>query len=401
MRGTVCTVGLSGWRRLGAARWLWGWAALLPLVVWLRTTDTGPHDLDVYRAGARVLLHLAPGSLYHLGIPRMSYTYPPATTVLFVPLAVLSPAAATHLTRALLCGAVAGLVSLSLRAAAIRTTWWQYLLLTWACALTAPVLIDLRQGQVSLPLVLMLVADLGLGVRGRHRGWLTGLAAGIKLTPLVLLGFLALTRQWAALARATAAFAATVVVGFMILPSSSRLYWTHDVFATKRVGTPWNAADLSLRAAAYRIGALDTPTGRALLDVSIAVTALAAYAVSLMLWRRGEPLLAVAVASLVGLYASPVSWIHHWCWAVPLVIGLFRISRVLAAAALVVFLASQRLLLLLGWAHTTHTWGLVQDLLGDAYLWLSLLLLVALALRCRGIGVSGPESARTTPAAHV
>lgn len=392
---------LWGWRqRLVGARWLWGGMALLPLVVWLRTTDTGPHDLDVYRAGARVFLHLAPGSLYHLGIPRMSYTYPPASVLLFLPLAVLSPLAATHATRVALCAAVAGLVSLSLRRARIRCAWWQFLLLAWGCALTAPVLVDLRQGQISVVLVLMVVWDLASS-RGRRRGWLTGLAAGLKLTPLVFLVFLALTRQWAVLARATVSFAATVVLGFLILPSASHEYWTHDVFATKRVGTPWNAADLSLRAAGYRLGAVDTPTGRLLLGLCLAVTALGAYAVARMLWRRGERLVAVVVAALVGLYASPVSWIHHWCWAVPLVIGLGRISRVLAGAALVVFLGSQRLLELLGWDHTTHSWGPVQDLLGDAYVWLSLLLLLALALWCRRLRVSGPESGRTPAAARV
>lgn len=381
------------WRRMLGIRWLWAGVVLVPVMIALHAADHGPHDLDVYRTGARVFLGREPGPLYAIDNPRLAYTYPPATVLLFVPFAVVPPLVATHVARALLGFSLAALVSMSLRIAGHRVAWWQYLLITVACGLTTPVVIDLRQGQVSLVVVLMIVADLAGPVPTRHRGWLTGLAAGIKLTPLAFLVFLAVTRQWGALVRCCAAFAASVALGFALMPHVAARYWTSDLFDSRRVGKPWNAANESIRGAFYRLGAENAASGRWLLDLVIVVACVAAYAVARMLWRRDERLLAVVVAAFAGLYASPISWIHHWAWAVPLLVALWRVSRVLVAGAGAVFLLSEPVVRGLDWTRQSADWSLGQNLLGDDYLWLSFILLAALALWCRRLPVVRPDDA--------
>ena len=56
-------------------------------------------------------------------------------------------------------------------------------------------------------------------------------AAGFKLTPLIFIPYLLLTRRYRAAATAAAMFAGTVAAGFAVLPASSAWYWAGE-FAT-------------------------------------------------------------------------------------------------------------------------------------------------------------------------
>jgi alpha-1,2-mannosyltransferase len=42
------------------------------------------------------------------------------------------------------------------------------------------------------------------------------------------------------------------------------------------------------------------------------------------LWLADERVSAISVMALAVLYASPVSWSHHWVWIIPLGISLVR-----------------------------------------------------------------------------
>ena len=62
------------------------------------------------------------------------------------------------------------------------------------------------------------------------------------------------------------------------------------------------------------------------------LTAIAGTAVlALLAWRglgvgaqNRDRLGSVLVVQLFGLLVSPISWVHHWVWVVPLIIWLFR-----------------------------------------------------------------------------
>ena len=85
--------------------------------------------------------------------------------------------------------------------------------------------------------MLLVVADLltagaltpGAGTRWWH-GLGIGIAAGVKLTPLIFIPYLLLIRRYRQAATAAAAFAATAALGYAILPRDSGTYWAHGLF---------------------------------------------------------------------------------------------------------------------------------------------------------------------------
>jgi hypothetical protein len=77
--------------------------------------------------------------------------------------------------------------------------------------------------------------------------------------------------------------------------------------------------------------------------------------------------LGTGLAGLAMLVASPVSWSHHWVWAVPLTVAVWRHSRAVALAWAVVFVA--RPILWPPWGDgREHDWDVAQHLVGNAYL---------------------------------
>ena len=76
------------------------------------------------------------------------------------------------------------------------------MLLLPVALLLYPVRSDLALGQINIVLILMIIADLttGLSWRGHSlpHGLLVGLAAAVKLTPLVFIPYLVVSRQWRA-----------------------------------------------------------------------------------------------------------------------------------------------------------------------------------------------------------
>ncbi len=154
-------------------------------------------------------------------------------------------------------------------------------------------------------------------------GALIGLATAVKLTPgIFILYLLVLRRTRAALTAIGTAVGATVAAT-VLMPSESAHYWSHLVFDDRRIGSPGNVWNQSLRGALARLSG--SPDGAHLLWLFLAVgVAGAGMALAAALHRGGEPLLGVGMAALTGLLVSPISWNHHWVWFIPLAIGLVR-----------------------------------------------------------------------------
>jgi alpha-1,2-mannosyltransferase len=282
-------------------------------------------DLHVYRWGG----HLAriAGRLYSArfqGLPTGQFTYPPFAALLFAALDGFSFVSVSLLfTIASICGLAATLWliwgQLGYRAPAIRTT------ATLACfcvvMLSAPVLRDLALGQVNILLMLLIVSDLCQPGRSRLKGIGIGLAAGFKLTPLIFIGYLLLTRQFRAALTAVGTFALTVAVALAVRPAQTSRYWFTGLFLhSGRVGSNSYAGNQSLNGTLARIA------GVAGVSQHLAAAAfwywLAAAiifgVVGLLLaaraYRLGKPMLAMLICALTGLLISPVSWGHHWVW---------------------------------------------------------------------------------------
>jgi DNA-binding PadR family transcriptional regulator len=158
------------------------------------------------------------------------------------------------------------------------------------------------------------------------QGVATGLAAAVKLTPLVFVPYLLLTRRGKAAWRCLGTFAAAEAAAFAISPAASAVYWTRDLFDYQRVGGSlglhglFAPADQSLLAALARIshGTVSPGLQWTLAGVlGILGVALAAY-----VHFRWSPFLGVALCATSGLLVSPVTWTHHMIWVLPVAVWL-------------------------------------------------------------------------------
>ena len=140
-------------------------------------------DVHVYWWGGQ---QAARGGELYTPSARYSFTYPPFAAALFT-IAAHAPEGdlAAVITSASI-GALAVLCALSLGGAGVRRRPETVFAVTALALLTWPVTYTLHLGEVNL----MLAALVGTDVLRRHDGhwWqgiATGLAAGIKLTPLI------------------------------------------------------------------------------------------------------------------------------------------------------------------------------------------------------------------------
>jgi alpha-1,2-mannosyltransferase len=278
-------------------------------------------DVRVYWWGGR---QAAAGgaALYAPGAP-FSFTYPPFAALLF---SAFAGASAGAMKIALTAGSVVALTALcgqALAAAGIRRRPEIVFAVSALALQTWPVAYTLHLGEVNLILAALIGADL---LSSRDGDWWqgigTGLAAGIKLTPLIFVAYLALTGRLRAAAVAAGTFAVTVAAGFGGLPGPSRTFWLGGVFADQnRIGDPANPSDQSLSGAVARLaGTRDAPHLWWL--IVVLAVGLAGLAVAIWAHRRGYRMAGFACCAVTGLLVSPISWTHHWVWAVPLLVWL-------------------------------------------------------------------------------
>ena len=154
-------------------------------------------------------------------------------------------------------------------------------------------------------------------------GLATGVAAGIKLTPLIFIPYLLVTRRFRQAGMAGAAFGATVGIGYATLPGPSAAYWQGGLLGTVD-GAPKATAEFFFASAWNQ--SLRGYLSRLLQDAQVAVGPwLIAAALTLVIglvcatWlhRDGYPMLGVLTCAITGLLVSPISWAHHWVWVGP------------------------------------------------------------------------------------
>jgi alpha-1,2-mannosyltransferase len=298
-------------------------ALLLYLAVYLRwPSEALQIDLSVYRFGAERVLHgLDLYSVGYTGKPNeLLFIYPPFAALFFVPLTFIGEHSMDILSLLAMCALLTYSVQRSLKYLglnAARGLWSLTALLVAVCAWLEPIRLTAQLGQINLLLLALVVADLvGLG-KCKWAGVGIGIAAGIKLTPAIFIVFLLLIGRVRAAVLAAAALLATVVLGFAILPTDSTFYWLERNFddINRISGDPF--ANTSVHGLFLR---LHYPAALAT-AVAIAL-AVAGLAVGAMAYRRGQPILAIAVVGMASTAVSPFSWSHHWVWFVPLVAHL-------------------------------------------------------------------------------
>jgi alpha-1,2-mannosyltransferase len=315
-------------------------AAAFALVVigWLAYNATlgalNEVDLTVYRDGGLIVREVGP--YYHSGYYAPLYDWGGysalALKFTYTPFAAIAFALASFLPwAAMWVASVVGNI-----AALLAALWFTFGGLGYrdrrirlgatllAAAVTfwlQPVVRTIYLGQVNLVLMAMIMWDLcqpDTLTSGRTRWWkgvATGVAAGVKLVPLIFVPYLLVTRRFREAAAALAGFFATVGLGFAILPHDSSQWWLHGMFLSdgNRTGFMGWAGNQSLRAIITRFAG-SVAAGQDPWIVAAVVAVAAGIAAAYLLDRAGYPVPALLATALTGLLVSPVSWDHHWVW---------------------------------------------------------------------------------------
>ena len=338
---TLTRIRPAGWLALAAALFLLavaGYALLvhaLPHDYWKQT------DATVYRDAGLAVRH-QPSLLYTLGfgLAKQPFTYTPFAALLF---AVASPLAFAdwQVVLAVVTIGLLPVVAYQALGLAGRPTGIARAAAAFAIAAVSlwlePVSMTLFFGQINLVLLVLVVGDLALPDRTRGKGIGIGLAAAIKLTPLIFVAYLLFTRRVRAAAVSALTFAATIGLGFALLPHASAVYWGGQF---EQPGSkPFHLLNQSLNGAILRLTHTG-PHAHAYWLAAALVTALVGLATSVVASRRGHELLGVVTCAATGLLVSPVSWSHHYVYVIPALVlaayGPRRLGYRIAGVALIV-----------------------------------------------------------------
>lgn len=117
-----------------------------------------------------------------------------------------------------------------------------------------PVQETLGLGQVNLILMLIVVADLCQPDTAWAKGAGLGLAAAFKLTPLIFIPHLALTRRFRTAGLSLALFGLTIAGSLILMPRQARQFWFGGLFLiSSRTGNTAYAGNQSLNGALVRL----------------------------------------------------------------------------------------------------------------------------------------------------
>ena len=390
----LTTVYKQPWSRRRAAAWWMGAAALVFGIGLIAGKGGNPLiDLKVYRDGGISFMKDLP--LYTARFPHplegpdLPFTYPPFAAVVFSLLGFVGYYLAAVLMVAIGFTALTWTMYLVLRNRAgarflPEPTPRVLVTLTLLSLVMEPISSTFLHGQINLLLMGLVVTD-ALGPKTRiPRGALAGIAAAIKLTPAVFLLYFVARRQWKTASNMVAAFIGATSLSIILAPRDSKAYWTATVFDPTRIGDLGYAANQSLRGGLHRLGglpgmAMSVKTEEHLwFGLSMIVIGLA-YLGARRAIERGDTVCALAVVAACQLLISPVSWSHHWVWIAPMLLpfaiqiirGRERLKIAGLALLTLVFLIGPLLLFPVDHGLEMH-WGWWENVIGDAYLLITL-----------------------------
>jgi alpha-1,2-mannosyltransferase len=350
-------------------------------------------DLDVYRIGGRIWLE--GGNLYGTLPPtaqgvRMPFTYPPLAAIVLSPLSMVPMRAAAIVVDLAIVAALA----LALRPFYRRLGWGLSWVLPVALVLE-PVRGNLAYGQVDVFLMAMVIADCLTDSPRWPRGALAGLAAAVKLTPALFIVFFLLRRDYRAAATMGASFAVATGLGFLLAPADSARYWTSTFFNVDRIGDPQNATNQSVFGVLARAGLHPgtMPFTCFWLGTSAVVIAAACLGMRRAL-AAGDVYLALVLNAFAVLLVSPISWSHHWVWALPALLCLAISARRFAVAGLLLFGIGPQCWLPQG-GDRELSWAPWQQILGDSYVLCGVAVIGWFAYRA--LAANGSLSRRLAP----
>jgi len=353
-------------------------------------------DIDVYRMGAQ---HVFMPDLYSVrfGNSGLLFTYTPFAALVFALFGLnLGTWSLQYVWAVTNIVALEALIYLSIRIVVPtlqrkQVMRWSLLLLLPALALN-PVFTTVGLGQINLVLCLLITWDLAtdrkIGSRTLPLGVATGIAAAIKLTPLIFVPYLIITRRTRGALYAGITFIACEAIAFVVTPGDSWIYWAKDVFNSNRAGALLYTSDQNLSSFLQRLH--HGPVSAMFLVPAIVVIGVGGLALAAWAHRRSSVVLGLLVCATTGLIISPITWVHHMVWVVPAIIWLAagadrpRRGRLLAGFTTVLFVAAPIWWVPTTWRVTKNPPELHQNLwqlvAGNSFLFALLAFLVGVAI---------------------
>ncbi|WP_280255647.1 glycosyltransferase 87 family protein [Nocardia wallacei] len=380
--------------------WLVPAALIAAAVGWLRLPSwplepiSGEFiDLQVYRLGVQAWWHGAdmygtlPKTTLGVGLP---FIYPP-----FAALA-LSPFAMLPMHASALAFFVVSTAALAVTLYLVARRYWdgstEMVLWATACAvplglLLEPVHATLDFGQVNLILMVLVVADCLTARPKWRRGMLIGLAAAIKLTPAAFVLYFLVRRDYKAAATAAITGAVASALAYVVMPGESTRYWFGGMGNVSGLSGSAFHTNQSIQGVLSR---LQVPKPEFTVIWLVLAVALLALVATAMRQAADTPALALAFNAVFTLLVSPISWSHHWVWIAPGLLAALgaatRLPRrqarlwyaVVAATAVVFVIGPQN------WEpgdnNREFDWTPWQHVVGNTYVWLSVLLVAVYVL---------------------
>jgi alpha-1,2-mannosyltransferase len=360
-------------------------------------------DLSVFRdAGYAVTHNLPLYSEYFRSTSGFRFIYPPFAAVLFAPMAAVPQCALQIGWSALNLFLLCWILRTILARLHVGSPNWAAMAALGPVLVLEPVRSNFAFGQVNIALMALVIADC-LGVLPRRlRGIGIGIAAGIKITPAAFGLVLLFRRDGTGVARALAAFAATVVIGFLARPQASLYFWGTEFFRTDRAGGPEFSRNQAITGLIARLGAAGVVKDVLWLLGVAAIVAAAVFA-GHRFTRSGMHVAATAVVALAALLAAPLAVTHHWTYAVfliPLLVARqHRRWRPLLTAAVVVFVAGPYFALPGG--DIAGAEAVIRQVVGNAQVITGVALLVGAVTAARSLTLAEATSRQTPPSCEL
>ncbi|WP_228822043.1 MULTISPECIES: glycosyltransferase 87 family protein [Nocardia] len=392
-------------RRVGRSVWLV--PALLVVFAWLCMTlplwpfeeiTGGFIDLQVYRLGVEALRHggdmygQLPQTTIGIGLP---FIYPPFAALVLAPFALLPWDIAAFSFFVTSTAALALTLYLVARRVWPGETERRTALFATACALPLAMLLEptrstLDFGQVNLLLMALVAADCLTEKPKWRRGMLIGLAAAIKLTPAAFVLYFLVRKDYKAAVTAAITGAAATALSFAVLPSASMKYWFGGLGNVDGLSGSAFHTNQSIQAVLARLRVPEPAFTLIWLGLGAVVLALVVAAMR----RAAElPALALAINAVFTLLLSPISWSHHWVWIAPALFAIvgyavrLPLRRALGPCAVATVTAAVFVYGPQNWLPNGEKreslWTPTQHVVGNTYVWLSVLLVVLYLLAYR------------------
>ena len=290
--------------------------------------------------------------------------------------------------------------------------------LVWAVTMFfEPIRLNNGFAQINIVIMALVIFDLVPRKRWLPQGWLIGLAAAIKITPLAMLLYFLLRREWKPI---LTAFISAVVA--TLLAAAYRWDAFVEFFTSKLldmgsggdfgVGTAYQS-NSSLKGVIQRLftsqEAMDNHGTLINVLWLLATLTVIALGSALIMAQVKQGLLVDAhlTTATVMLLISPVSWSHHWVWLsliAPVMMyraWTWRQSTWVAGSLLAVLAAWVGMLVTVpgkwwfGDNIDVHTMPLYQKFLVDDFVWLALLAwaLYAICLKVKDTQADKPHAA--------